>query len=310
MANILLRSKRYEMITHTGMESAVLTLSVNGSAIYTVTKNALVEADRIVFEISELCRDYIEHDITSSDMHQTVSISGSVVKYPDLDGGGTALGTDTFSHIGYDGYGEFSDGINPTFTTTPNFAMQTNLDIYLPDNTASYIPINYPDTSYDISTSFADGGTITIGSKTFTVHRICDPKYDPTLITFVNKYGAKQEMYFFHVRRESLNVKAETFKRGLYDHTTNSYDTNLHQKRTFNAQGNETLSLNTDFVRDGYNEAIKELLLSEYVWATIDGTIYPVRPTTSSLAYKTEANEKLIQYTIDFEYANDLINVV
>jgi len=57
---------------------------------------------------------------------------------------------------------------------------------------------------------------------------------------------------------------------------------------------------------------MKQLLLSEQVWMTktIDTrpTILPVNVKTQSLQYKTSVNDKLINYTIDFDYAFDKIN--
>ena len=65
------------------------------------------------------------------------------------------------------------------------------------------------------------------------------------------------------------------------------------------------------------NAYFEELLLSEYVWITrpiveqpnIEQTI-PVVVKTSSMTYKTSLNDRLIEYTIDFEDAFDYINNV
>ena len=52
-------------------------------------------------------------------------------------------------------------------------------------------------------------------------------------------------------------------------------------------------------------------MLSEQVWYTKttdeESTIYPVTPVTSSLTYKTSLNDKLVEYTIDFDFAFDKI---
>ena len=62
---------------------------------------------------------------------------------------------------------------------------------------------------------------------------------------------------------------------------------------------------------EDYNEVIKQLMMSEYVWLTrttdTESKIYPVIPTTNSLTFKTSLNDKMVEYTIDFDYAFDKI---
>ena len=60
----------------------------------------------------------------------------------------------------------------------------------------------------------------------------------------------------------------------------------------------------------------EELLLSNYVWMTRPSTsgageeVVPVMVASSDLTYKTSLNEKLVEYTIEFEDAFDYINNV
>jgi hypothetical protein len=61
-------------------------------------------------------------------------------------------------------------------------------------------------------------------------------------------------------------------------------------------------------------------MLSEQVWLTklLDPvpdsdnkeTVLSVVPKTSSINYKTSVNDRLVQYTIDFDYAFDKMNTV
>jgi hypothetical protein len=57
---------------------------------------------------------------------------------------------------------------------------------------------------------------------------------------------------------------------------------------------------------------MEDILLSEYVWIkyeSTDGNRWrPVIVNTSSLLKKTSLNDKLIQYTLEVEEANDIIN--
>ena len=126
-------------------------------------------------------------------------------------------------------------------------------------------------------------------------------------MTFVNKFGALQDMYFFKKSIESVNTKKESYKRSLVS-STGTYDINTHSKRTLNTQGTTTLTLNTGFVSEALNSAFEEMLLSEQIWATIDSEVIPVDVTTQQLTYKNSVNDRLVNYTINIEYAFNVIN--
>jgi len=307
MANLLLRSPQYKSTTAVGMLSANIEVSIDGTLRYSITKNAINNV--VVFDISEIARDYIEHSFSQSNPSSIIAISTTLTQYTGLNGTGTATALSSVSDVGYDGYGEFSEGINPTIGGTGQ-AIQTNTDIYLPDNTASYIPINYSTGKIAISTT----DTIKqIGSPlvTFTINRVCDTKFGSTKVTFVNKFGALQELYFFFKQQETVNVSSENYKSNLVTNTDPAtYDITRHQVSTYNVNAKETISLNTPFVADNYNLVIEQLLLSEHIWLTKDGTTYPIAPKTKSLQKKTSVNDSLVQYTMEFEYAFDKINNV
>lgn len=307
MANLLLRSPQYKSTTAVGMLSANIEVSIDGTLRYSITKNAINNV--VVFDISEIARDYIEHSFSQSNPSSTIAISTTLTQYTGLNGTGTATALSPVSDVGYDGYGEFSEGINPTIGSTGQ-AIQTNTDIYLPDNTASYIPINYSTGKIAISTT----DTIKqIGSPlvTFTINRVCDTKFGSTKVTFVNKFGALQELYFFFKQQETVNASSENYKSNLVTNTSPAtYDITRHQVSTYNVNAKEAISLNTPFVADNYNLALEELLLSEHIWLTKDGTTYPIAPKTKSLQKKTSVNDRLVQYTMEFEYAFDKINNV
>jgi hypothetical protein len=141
--------------------------------------------------------------------------------------------------------------------------------------------------------------------KVKTMH--CD-KYPDRKVTFVNKFGAFQDVYFFAKEIESINTTSEQYKANVIDLYNVTYSG--HQYQSFNSQGRESVRLNTGFVSEDYNEVLKEMMMSEYVWLTKtdDATfVYPVTPKTNSLTYKTSLNDKLVDYTIDFDYAFDKV---
>jgi len=307
MANIFLRSPYFLTITTGSHLSAKLELTVDSTLRYTIIKNAT--SNRTVFEIASLSKDYWAGDSVTFD---TVAISATWYAYDAVDGGGSQLATATVPHTGFYGYSLFSSGANQDID--PNNYELTNTGgsqiIYLPDNTAT--------TVWDMDSGSADKNSISTsatsvtsnsGNYTWTVERICNPKYTPILITFINRNGVWQEHYFFLKSVESMSTKAESFKRNIFSYSSSGYDRKLAQKQTFNKNGTIKYTLNTNYMIEAYNEVMEDLLLSEYVWINYGGLTYnPVVVTSSSLTFKKSVNDKLIQYTIEVEEANDIIN--
>ena len=57
------------------------------------------------------------------------------------------------------------------------------------------------------------------------------------------------------------------------------------------------------------NHYFEELMVSEYIWMTdADDVIYPVNIKDSSFTYRTSVNDRLINYTMNFERAFHLVN--
>ena len=138
-------------------------------------------------------------------------------------------------------------------------------------------------------------------------------KYEPYKVTFVNKFGALQDMWFSLKSTESLNTTGETYKANVVDFSTLTYATYKPQVAQYNKLGKESITLNTNYISEDYNEVIKQLMMSEQVWITkITDTeeVLAVIPKTQNVTYKTSLNDRLVQYTVDFEYAFDKINTV
>jgi len=138
----------------------------------------------------------------------------------------------------------------------------------------------------------------------------CD-KYPDRKVTFLNKFGAFQDVYFFAKEIESINISGDSYKANTINYETLSYDLNKAQQHRFDVQGKEKITLNTGYVSEDYNEVLKQMMMSEQVWYTKttddESNIFPVIPNTNSLRFKTSLNDKLVDYTLDFDYAFDKI---
>ena len=306
MANILLRSPYFVTVTTGGHLSAQIALTIDGTLRYTILKNAT--SNRTVFEIATLVKDYY---VANYDVVDTVAISYVITTYTAVDGGGTATAQSAVTHTGFYGYSFFTEGVNQDFD--PDDYELTNTGesriIYLPENTAGF--------AYDMRSGSVEKTTIstsatsvasTSGNYTWTIQRICSAKYSPIRMRFINRNGIPQDQYFFLKSVENISTKSEAFKRNIFTYSSSNYDVKSHQTQTFNKTGKKSFTLNTDYLAEAYNEVIQDIMLSEYVWIYFESRWHPVTVTTSSLQKKTSLNDKLIQYTMQVQDANDIIN--
>ena len=363
-----LASATMELYIYTG----VLSTDKPASPQYTITKNTIDSNTYVVFEISELVRDYLEIEFDGEYNSQTVWVVADINQYPLADGGGTLIDTDNENYIAFDGYGYFHEGTNPELSRgllmsnntifrlndsnvrIPVYTEDTNSvsffyqgvekrTISISSSTNTNAQIDYVTVSGSDNTDtyqervLADGGTLETSScltdflnqldiglvdevyiatdDSVEVVKILSTeecKYEPYKVTFVNKFGALQDLWFFKKSVESTNVTSEQFKASIFDQSTLSYKTYKHQQQAFLAQGKDRITMNTGYVNDDYNAVLEELLISEQVWYTeiteTEEKVIPVIPLTKSITYLTSVNDKLANYTVEFEHAFDKIN--
>ena len=145
-------------------------------------------------------------------------------------------------------------------------------------------------------------------TKTVNVYYLDECRYVPYKVTFVNKFGAFQDIWFFKKSVENTRVKGEEYKASIFSQADLSYKTYQHQQQSFLVNGKDTITMNTGFVNDDYNEVIKQLMLSEQISYLDNGQTIPVNIKTKNVKYKTSRNDKLANYTIEFERSFDIIN--
>jgi hypothetical protein len=343
-----------------------------GSPKYTITKNTIDSNTYVVFEISELVRDYLEIEFDGEYDSQTVWVESDIIQYPLADGGGTAIDNDNNDYIAFDGYGYFHEGTNPqlsrgllmsnntifrlndsnvripVFTEDTNSVTffykgeekrtQTIMNSTFTSGQIDYVTVSGQDNNDTYEERvLTDGGTLETSScltnflnqldiglvdevyiatdngvEVVKILSTDECKYEPYKVTFVNKFGALQDLWFFKKSVESTSVTSEQFKASIFDQSTLSYKTYKHQQQAFLAQGKDRITMNTGYVNDDHNAVLEELLLSEQVWYTeiteTEEKVIPVIPLTKSITYKTSVNDKLANYTVDFEHAFDKIN--
>ena len=143
------------------------------------------------------------------------------------------------------------------------------------------------------------------------VKNISECKFEPKKITFVNKFGSLQDMFFFKKSVEKIDIKKESYRANTID-AFGVYDISQHTQRDFNITADESITLNSGYLSEEYNEVFKQLMLSEKVWLTnyLDGDdqVIPVNVKSKGITYKTSVNDKLVDYAIEFENSFNVIN--
>ena len=165
------------------------------------------------------------------------------------------------------------------------------------------------------------GGTVTITdglgkslSEVITLEEIACTKYTPFKVIFYNRFGALQDIIFSKKSVKQLQANFDRFKRSTinFNEATFNYDTYKAQKQRIDIQGVESITLNTDFLEEDISDPIQEMLMSQQIWideniANTQTSISPVIIKTSDVEFKTSVNNKMVNYTIEFEFANDKI---
>jgi hypothetical protein len=131
--------------------------------------------------------------------------------------------------------------------------------------------------------------------------KILECKYDPIDVVFVNRYGGWQFLTFFKASQQSIETKGTDYN--LMPSSWN-YNYRQGQSKSMNLNGIKTIKCNTGFVDEDYQELITDLMLSDIV--LVDG--FPATVKSKSTTLKTHLRDKNINYTVDFEFANNLVN--
>jgi hypothetical protein len=240
--------------------------------------------------------------------------------------------------IASEGFGYFEEGINPTkpsndiltscdyrkvsrdgFILLPfaNVGNITSIDIQsenleidetetITDSNNSnkavqYLEVDVSQATTDefITVTFQPDGDI------ITYEIVDECRYEPKQIIFKNKYGFYEGITFFKKSTNSIEITNDDFVNAYVSNGT--YSTTDHQKQKINIQGIESLTLNSGYIKETENSIYREMMLSDKVYLYGNNGLTPLNIKSSSLEFKNRVNDKLVKYTIEFEYAYNLI---
>ena len=136
---------------------------------------------------------------------------------------------------------------------------------------------------------------------------ICEKKYPNVRLKWKNRFGQFDFHNFNLVSREAFSTRIKTFQRqiGSWAQPTLSYENYDSATQNYSADSTQTLSVNSDYISEDYNEILKQLLVSDEIYWMYDEAgddLRPITITTNSINFKTNVVDKLIQYSFDFQY--------
>ncbi len=307
--------------------------SITSQQTYNFTKRKPSDTSTNTWlDISPFIRDLFAYSpISVSSYPSPEVISGgetllAAITAQPVDSLGSTIDPSSNKYICTDGYGYYPEGQN--FEATKKILLSHN-DYRAHENGYFIVPLRCASSDADptvdgvpVALNFTDtnsnyvkylviplGGytgniTVVFESETLFIELIEECKYPINEVQFINRYGVLELIHFYKSARESLSIKSEDFKNAYTNGT--SFDVSRHQIKQYNKISNKGVRIETGFLTPSYNETIQELLQSEHVW--IDGK--PMNVDTNSLELKSRIVDKLISYSIEFNYAFDEINNV
>ena len=295
----------------------------------------------VSFDIANIIKSQLKQEFTGEDVESTSTVNPNITIWVDYQLT-TEINNRTkvqplFQFLAFDGYTYFEEGVNAQ-VAEPGALISANTmsvvdgeELYLPillgeistvtfyeaDGTVcgaeSYpvVPtISYNQVKY---ASCADAAYVTIvtetSTRTININTLECNKHTPYKLSFLNRFGAIQSMWFNGNNTESSSNKTKEYGRVITSSVNGSEYSNSRSSRyKQRLSSTKSMTLNSGFYPEECNVTFEELIDSSEVWIHKGGLILPVNIKTSTFNKKTELNNDAINYTINIEFAFNKIN--
>jgi hypothetical protein len=346
MANIFARSPyivRIAQATQVGskLEIFLSPTTFGGTPTYTLSK--LIPSPTNIdtlYDVSPYIREYIKFNLCAAGGNSAVTNPTNErvnvqLKLYWYNGTTYAQVGTTQTHIAFDGYTYYENLYNYDLG---NYGLDTGNYYYNPISDAGKIRVTtgasftarYTNLSTAVVTSLSVAGStfdiprvrtanVNEGNKveilngasavqaTWNFYPLEECKYTPVIIDFVNKYGAWQREFFFKASTDNFNVENTEYNLMQTSQFPTTFYSGLEgQRKTFNTNAKKSIKVNTGWVAESWKEVLKQIMLSERI--LIDNK--PAKINTKSTELFKHINTKQINYSLDFEFAYDVINSV
>ena len=346
MANIFARSPyivRIAQATQVGskLEIFLSPTTFGGTPTYTLSK--LIPSPTNIdtlYDVSPYIREYIKFNLCAAGGNSAVTNPTNErvnvqLKLYWYNGTTYAQVGTTQTHIAFDGYTYYENLYNYDLG---NYGLDAGNYYYNPISDAGKIRVTtgasftarYTNLSTAVVTSLAVSNStfdiprvrtanVNEGNKveilnaasavqaTWYFYPLEECKYTPVIIDFVNKYGAWQREFFFKASTDNFNVENTEYNLMQTSQFPTTFYSGLEgQRKTFNTNAKKSIKVNTGWVAESWKEVLKQIMLSERI--LIDNK--PAKINTKSTELFKHINTKQINYSLDFEFAYDVINSV
>ena len=205
--------------------------------------------------------------------------------------------------------------ISPVPLFNDTYIIQSKIGYVDLENTTSTITVvsgSLP--IVDINTTFINvsasaSATQVSETKSFTVVDKCS-KYENIKLFFLDRLGSYIPLNFDRVNRTNVTNERSNYKQnyGNYDSVANAwgYTTHARGTTTYDIKSTKSITCTSDWLNDEQVELMHILLTSPDVYYIDEAGVYrAITITTNSFEEKKRVNDKLLNYTITFEYANN-----
>ncbi len=319
----------------TRIELFISATTFSGTPQYKLSKAIPASnAPTTYYDIAPYIREYFDHTVYSNITTLTTTY-GSVQKlnvrvkrYKTV--GITETLIDTTDYIATDGYSEFADSVN---YNGGDYLLDQKTYYYHSGSNAGYILV-YVQSNDKIRWADAEGNLYLSSSLAFgwyyvprcynsrftetwivevlnsssvrqaiwTFKPVEECLYTPVKVDFINKHGAFQREFFFKASNDNIEVTNKDYNLMQ----PYNYSLTGGQRTTYNQNGTQTIKVNSGWVEEDFKDNLKQLMLSEKV--LVDEK--PAILKTKSIELNKSLNTKQINYSLEFEFAYDLINSI
>jgi len=205
---------------------------------------------------------------------------------------------------------ELGNGYTQSITSSGDPQLTSSVMIREDHVPSQYVNNFYLSGSTYFSITARDSTNSTVGNS-LRVYYDCLKKYTPVRIAFKNRYGQFDQFEFSLVSNSSFSVDTKMYKQNALNDVFSKYDTEKGDT-TYYTDGKESITVNTDYIDEAYNELFKQMMISDEIYMieplTDDGeldmnaTLTPLILQDKTLRLKKSEVDKLVQYTFTFSY--------
>jgi hypothetical protein len=150
----------------------------------------------------------------------------------------------------------------------------------------------------------AYSGSTLLSTQNYIVD--CAYYYEPIRIAYKNRFGQFDFINFYKRHDNTFNTEQRLYQPqlGSWGAQTLAYNQYQTAQQRYIVDATEVLSCNTNWLEQGWNDLMKQMMVSDEIYWCYDqdnDLVKPLTIQTNSLQFKTHVNNKLIQYTITFD---------